>query len=135
MRLQDLLIGLLIFSLFMTIILGFAFSTYARMGVPLDAKTSQVLHTFEQSANTTSLDMFGNTIEMQNKSIGGSGVSTDTSRTYGDNVLNSGVNVLLIASRSFDLLWNVLNTISSGIGISPLIISTFSGNKFVVPIL
>lgn len=125
MRVQDLLIAMVIFSLFTIVILGFGFSMYANMGVTLDNDTQSVMQTFKTTAEATQSDMFGSAIEMQNSSIGGSGLSTDTSKTFADNIVQGGTNVLIVAGGSFTTLKNVLNVFQDKLGIDPIFIASF----------
>jgi hypothetical protein len=125
MRVQDLLIGLIIFSLFTLLILNFGFSMYSQMDVDLDNDTASVMQTFKTTAERTQTDMFGSAIDMQNRSIGGSGISRDTSKTFADNIVAGGTNVLIIAGNSFTTLQAVLDVLTENLGIDPMITTSF----------
>jgi hypothetical protein len=117
MRIQDLIIGIIIFALFMLAILGIASSMYGGMNVIEDNDTAATLSQFETNAQNTKTNMFGVVVEMQNNSIGGSNVNVDSSKSFGDNIISSGIRVVTIASRSFGVLQSTMNTLGNAIGI------------------
>lgn len=125
MRIQDLIIGIIIFAVFMITILGFAYEINSSLEVTMDNETASALSEFNTNAESTKTNMFGVVIEMQNTSIGGSDVQADSSKTYGDNVIGSGVRAVTIASRSFSIIENTLNVLGKWLHVDPIFIAAF----------
>lgn len=125
MRIQDLIIGIIIFALFMVSVLGFAYEINSGLKVQPDEQTAKALSAFEQNAQQTQTNMYGVVIDMQNNSIGGSNVQSDTSKTYNDNIIGSGVRVVTIASKSFGIIGTTMDVIATEVQIPPMFIYAF----------
>jgi hypothetical protein len=125
MRIQDLIIGLIIFTVFMLSILGFAYKLNNDMGVSVDNDTALAFSEFDANAQVTKTNMFGVVTEMQNSSIGGSNVQADSSKTSGDNIVGSGIRVVTIASRSFGILQDLMQVMAKWLDVPPIFIDAF----------
>jgi ABC-type glycerol-3-phosphate transport system permease component len=117
MRLQDFLIGILIAALFLTVLLGFAYSMYSEMDVTLDNTTSDAFAAFETSATGAQTDIFGHTMDMQRAAPGGSESTTDTSKTAYDNIVGSGINLITLFPKTYSTFNNLIQTLANKAGI------------------
>jgi hypothetical protein len=125
MRIQDLIIGIIIFALFMVTMLNFAYQVNTGLGVDVDNDTAVAFTAFEQNAKTTQTNIYGVAVNMQNNSIGGSNVQSDTSKTYNDNIIGTGVRVVTLASSSFTIIGNSMDVIAAQAKVPPAFIYAF----------
>lgn len=129
------MIGLIIFALFMTTLLGFAYKLNVDLEVDVDNSTSAAFTAFDDNAKTTQTNMYGVSKDMQNNSFGGSNLQADSSKTLGDNTISTGVRVITIASQSFSIVNDVMWVLADHLTIPPVFIYSFFAIIIIIVVL
>ena len=115
MEIKDFIIGVIIFALATSIILGAAYEIYSENGlnITMDNETSELFNDFESTSDETYGDMVSFSEDFQGKVPGGTDVGEDTLRDDDDYGLASGVSALSSIPTSYTAVKNILGVTQS----------------------
>lgn len=122
MRVQDFLIALLIFGLFVSIPVGYLFFTYNKMGVVIDSETNDTLVGMSGYASSSNMFMSNLTEDIQSKSPGGQDVNANTDQTYEDNLVKASGRVLSLIPSSYSVFNNGMQKVAAAVDLDPLFV-------------
>lgn len=125
MEARDVIVALLLFGLFATILLSTATSLYNNLDVTIDTQTNSSMARLYSAANKSQSDLFSLSRDIQEAAPGGTNsTSTSGDTSFLGKVLQTGYSIIMLIPNTIGIMTNLIGVFGDELHIPPVFITT-----------